>query len=175
MANIIGQLFGLFGIAFLFLSYQQNKRERLIFMKLGSDTMWVIHYLCLSAVGGAIPNFVGIFREIVFVNNNKKWAKSIFWPILFIMINWTLTIYTWKSCITLIPICASMFVTISLWIQNPLLTKIICIPVSICYIIYDLYVGSWIGIVNETIALISIASFLIRNRHNIDIHFRRSS
>lgn len=173
--EIIAQCFGFIGMICLFISYQQKQRSSLILFKLCSDFMWVIHYLCLSAYGGAIPNFVGIFREIVFVNNNKKWAKSIFWPILFIMINWTLTIYTWKSCITLIPICASMFVTISLWIQNPLLTKIICIPVSICYIIYDLYVGSWIGIVNETIALISIASFLIRNRHNIDIHFRRSS
>lgn len=172
LPEIAAQCFGFFGMLCLFISYQQKRREALILCKLGSDAMWVIHYLCLSAYGGAIPNFIGIFREIVFVNNNKKWAKSILWPILFISANWILALCTWKSCITLIPICASMFVTISLWIQNPLLTKLICIPVSVCYIIYDIYVGSWIGIVNEAIALMSIISFFIRNRGNIGLIHR---
>ena len=161
--KIIAQCFGLIGIICLFISYQQKQRNSLILFKLCSDVMWVIHYLCLSAYGGAIPNFVGIFREIVFMKNDKKWAKPIVWPIFFIIVNWVLAISTWRSWITLIPIVASTAVTISLWLKNPTATKIICVPVSIAFIVYDVFVGSWIGIVNESIALISIASFFCLN------------
>ena len=161
--RLVAQLFGACGMAFLFLSYQQTQRKRLIACKLGADVMWVIHYLCLSAFGGAIPNFVGIFRELIFMQSEKKWAKSPVWPVLFILINWALAISTWPSTITLLPICASTCVTISLWVKNPRITRMIGAPVSVCFIIYDIFVGSYIGIINESVALISIISSFIRN------------
>lgn len=167
--QIIAQVFGAFGMAFLFASYQQTKRKRLIACKLGADVMWVVHYLCLSAFGGAIPNFVGIFREIVFMlgegedKSRKKWMRSPILPVIFIVINWALAISTWRSAITLLPICASTCVTISLWVKSPRITRAIGAPVSICFIIYDIFVGSWVGVINESVALVSIFSSFIRN------------
>ena len=159
----LAQGFGLIGMLALFWSYQQNERKRLIAGKLTADVMWVVHYLCLGALGGAIPNFVGIFRELVFMHNDKKWAKSVLWPILFICINWTLAITTAKNALSFLPICASTFVTISLWAKKPQTTRFIGSGVSVAFIVYDCFVHSWIGIVNESIALISIAVALTRN------------
>ncbi len=161
----VPQAFGLLGMFFLFALYQQTDRKKLLIGKLCADVCWVLHYVILGAYEGAIPNFVGIFREIVFVNSEKKkWARSVVFPILFILINWTLSAFRWKSggeawevAVRLLPIFASTFVTISLWVKSPRLTKMISVPVSICFIIYDVYVGSWIGIVNESVAIISIA------------------
>ncbi len=164
--KIIAQLIGVLGMAALFMSYQQTERKKLIGCKLIADIIWVIHYLMLGAVGGAIPNFVGIFRELVFMqrsDENKKWAKSPVIPIIFILINWTLAIITWKSALSLLPICASTFVTISLWVKNPKLTRTIGAPVSVAFIIYDIFVGSWIGIINESVALVSIITSYIKN------------
>lgn len=163
--KIIAQLIGVLGMAALFMSYQQTERKKLIGCKLIADVMWVVHYLLLGAVGGAIPNFVGIFRELVFMrrSDGKKWANSPIVPAVFILINWTLAIITWKTSLSLLPICASTFVTISLWVKNPKLTRTIGAPVSVAFIIYDIFVGSWIGIINESVALISIASFYIKN------------
>lgn len=162
--KLLPQLLGLVGMVFLFCSYQQTKRERLIACKLGSDVMWVLHYLCLGAYGGAIPNFVGIFRELVFMQQKKyKWARCPVWPALFILINLTLALLTWKSALTLLPITASAFVTVALWAKKPRVTRMIGVPVSICFLIYDIFVGSWIGVVNESIAIISIATSFFRN------------
>jgi len=161
--TLVPQLFGLLGMISLFCSYQQTRRELLITCKLGADVMWVLHYLTLGAVGGAIPNFVGIFRELIFIQQSKyKWANSPLWPVLFILINFTLAVTTWKSPLSLLPITASAFVTISLWAKKPKITRIIGAPVSICFIIYDICVGSWIGVINESIAIISIISSFIR-------------
>ena len=75
---------------------------------------------------------------------------------MFILINLSLGIITMDSYINLLPIIASAFVTVSLWLKNPLLTKIISFPVSCSFLIYDIFVKSWVGVFNESISLISI-------------------
>lgn len=168
--NLIAQLFGILGMASLFWSYQQTEQKRLIAGKLGADVMWVVHYLCLGAFGGAIPNFVGIFRELVFMQSDKKWTRSPFVPAFFILVNWGLAISTWKSALTLLPICASTFVTIALFAKKPKITRMIGAPVSVCFLTYDIFVGSWVGIVNESAAIISIVTSFVRN----DLNNRRT-
>ncbi len=163
--KVLSQAFGALGMVSLFLSYQQTERKKLIAGKLGADAACVLHYLCLAAWGGAIPNFVGIFRELVFMQRDggKKWANSPVIPAAFILLNWTLAALSWDTALTLLPIGASTFVTISLWARKPRVTRLICLPVSVCFIIYDCFVGSWIGIVNESVAIVSILVSMFRN------------
>ena len=164
--QIAAQVFGAFGMAALFMSYQQTQRKKLIGCKLTADVMWVVHYLLLGAIGGAIPNFVGIFRELVFMrrsDSNAKWTRSPLVPGCFIAINFILALLKWETAMNLLPLCASAAFTIALWAKNPKLTRMIGAPVSTAFLIYDLIVGSWIGAVNESVAIISIISSYIRN------------
>lgn len=163
--NIVAQLFGLGAMVSLFLIYQQKSRNKLIIAKLSADIFWVAHYFCLGVTAGMIPNFIGIFRELVFINRKtKKWASYIIWPIIFIIINWLLGFRTFHSWYNLLPITASTFVTISLWIDNPKLTKIISIPISSAFLIYDIFIGSHIGVINETISICSIIIYFIKTK-----------
>lgn len=167
MKTLIAQIFGIGAMIFLFSIYQQSSRKKLIISKLCADICWVAHYLCLGAYGGMIPNFVGIFRELIFVKReSKKWADLPFWPLLFILINWMIGFTTFKSQINILPIAASTFVTISLWLRKPKLTKLISIPISLTFLIYDIFVGSYVGVINESIAIISIIISFIRERKN---------
>ncbi|MBQ7720572.1 MAG: YgjV family protein [Clostridia bacterium] len=132
--------------------------------KLCADVCWAAHYFLLGAYGGMIPNAVGVFRELVFMQRDKKsWAGKPLIPVIFILINWCVGISTFISPVNIMPIAASTFVTVSLWLRRPKLTKIISAPVSVTFLIYDLIVGSWIGAVNETAALISIAAYFIKD------------
>lgn len=159
----IAQIFGILAMVALFSVYQQEERKKLLRSKLMADVCWVIHYLCLGAVGGLIPNFVGIFRELVFINRDKKkWASANFWPVLFIAINWGLAFAGTKDLLDYMPVCASTFVTISLWLRKPKLTKIILAPVCMTFLIYDVFVGSWAGVLNESISLVSIAISFVK-------------
>ena len=165
--KFIPQIFGILAMVFLFLIYQQKKRKNMLIFKLSADVCWVIHYLCLGGIAGMIPNAVGIFREIIFLyRNKKKWASIILWPIIFILINWLLGFRTFHSWYNLLPITASTFVTISLWIDNPRLTKIITIPICTAFLIYDIFVGSYIGIINESISILSIILYFSRRDKN---------
>lgn len=163
MKIIFAYIFGIGAMIALFSIYQQSSRKKLIVSKLIADVCWVIHYLCLGAYGGAIPNFVGIFRELVFVNReNKKWANLTLWPFVFIIANLLLGLRTFAAPINLLPILGSAFVTIALWLKKPILTKIMSFPVSTAFLIYDIFVGSIIGIISESISLISIIIALIK-------------
>lgn len=163
--EIAAQIFGLFAMLSLFIIYQQKSRKKILIAKLSADICWVAHYLCLGGIAGIIPNMVGIFRELVFINRkDKAWANKLVWPIVFIAINFGLGMTTFHSFYNILPIAASAFVTVSLWIDNPKLTKIITIPVCIAFMIYDFYVKSYVGMINESISIVSIIMFFIKER-----------
>lgn len=161
----IALLFGVGAMLCLFLIYQQKSRRNILLCKLGADICWVVHYLCLGGIAGAIPNGLGIFRELVFLHRkNKKWASS---PCLFILAGWALGISTFRSPINILPIAASSFVTISLWLDNPRLTKLISLPVCTAFFIYDFSIGSYVGVVNESLSIFSIALSFIKEGKQI--------
>ncbi len=163
MKELMAQIFGIGAMIFLFSLYQQKTRKKLIIAKLGADVCWVIHYLLLGGTAGMIPNFLGIFRELIFIQReNKKWANKIIIPIFFILCGWLMGAYTFKTWFNILPIAASAFVTISLWVKNPKLTKLISIPVSLSFLVYDCFVGSYIGIINEGLSICSIFISFIR-------------
>ncbi len=149
----------------LFLIYQQKNRKGILVAKLTADVFWVAHYLCLGAFGGAIPNFVGIFRELVFLKRKeKRWAGLVFWPVFFICLNLGIGAFTFRSPINVLPIAASALVTVALWLDRPLITKLLSLPVSVSFLVYDIFIGSQMGVINEAISILSIIIFLIRRK-----------
>lgn len=167
--EILSWFFGIGAMISLFLTYQQKQRKKLLMCKLCADLCWGAHYLCLGAYGGVIPNFIGIFREIIFINREKrKWANHILWLILFICLIFSLGITTWGNSINILPIIASIAVTVSLWLKKPKSTKTVLLPVTVMFLVYDVFVGSCIGVVNESLSILSLLISLFRiQRKNI--------
>lgn len=163
LLNVFAQILGVCGMYMLFTLYQQKNRKKLLVRKLYADVLWGVHYICLGAVAGAIPNIIGIFRETIFMNSDKKWANSFIWPVIFIVIGWAVAIFSWNSALSLLPMCASTVVTVSLWVKSPKLTRLMTVPVCTAFIIYDFFVGSYAGILNEIISLVSIMTAFFRN------------
>lgn len=155
---LIAQLIGFAGMVTLFIMYRQSSRKRYLFLKLASDMIWAVHYFLLGAVGGAIPNLVGIFREIVFLRPFRSRKSKIAWASFFIAVNAALAISLAESLIQFMPICASALVTVSLTFRNTANIRLLTIPICLTFLVYDLIVGSWSGALNETLSLISMVS-----------------
>ncbi len=161
---MIANILGFMGMVSLFLIYQQKSRKNILLCKLTADVFWILHYLSLGATAGMIPNFVGVFREIVFVNRKtKKWADTPIWVGVFILVNFVLGVLSFDEWYDAIPIVASAFMTVGFWLDNPRLTKLISLPVCISFFTYDLFVLSYMGMINESISLISIIIYLVRS------------
>ena len=163
MFYYFAQVSGLGAMLALFAAYQQKTAKRLTVAKLSADVCWSLHYFFLGAYTGIVPNAVGILRELIFMQRKeKKWANSPVFPVLFVLIGWGVGFMTFRGPISLLPLCASTVVTLGLWTQNQLVCKLACLPASLCFLIYDIFVGSYIGIVAESFSLISLVIFFVQ-------------
>ncbi len=167
MTIIIAYIFSIGAMIALFVMAQQKSKLKLLLFKLIADACWVVHYFILGALGGVIPNLVGIFREICFSKREKsKFFSKIYIPIFFISINLILGFFTFKEPINIIPIVASMLATIALWQKNPKLTKYLLLPVCLTFFAYDLLINpmSITGAINESSSIVSIVLYLIKEK-----------
>ena len=153
--NVIIQFIGVLGIAANMIIYQQKKGKNLLLFKLVSDFLWFAHYFLLGAYSGAAIAVIGIFRESVFINQDKKWAKGRYWLIIFIICSMVSSIFTWKSIFSLLPAIGSVISVISFWKNNPKLARFLALAISACMMTYDIVCGSYMGIANEIFTICS--------------------
>lgn len=156
---IVSYVFSIAGVIANFLIYQQKDRKSLLGVKLFSDIVWCIHYVLISAGSGAVTCGISICREIVFLSNSPRWAKSKLWLIFFMVCNAILLFFTWKGIFSILPGCASMISFLVFWIGNPSLARHVQVPISASFLIYNTFAGSYMGIINELLSLVSIFTF----------------
>ena len=70
--NLVGQIIGFFGIGLNFFIFQQKDRKKLLMFKLISDFVWAAHYFMLNAYAGFAVAAIGVFRELVSYNKEKR-------------------------------------------------------------------------------------------------------
>ena len=161
--KILSYIFGIGAMISISFGYQQKTRKGLLISKLSADFCWSVHYLCLGAIAGMVPNAVAFFRELVFMHRGKKkWASSSLWPIFFVSLSWLIAFPSIDSPLDLLPLSGSTLVAFLLWINRPFLTKVLLFPVSMAFFFYNIHVSSVIGIVNEIVGMSSIIVFIVR-------------
>ena len=158
----LSYIFGAFGIASTVVIYQQKQRTGLILSKLVSDAIWFFHYFFIAAYAGAAIAAIGFLRELIFMNKEKKWAKSKAWLVLFIALSVLAGIFTWKGAISVLPCIASVIAVIGFWIGNPWLSRILSFPISALMLTYDIAYTAIMAIINEIFTVISSVVGIIR-------------
>lgn len=157
-------IFGALGICANIIIYQQKKGKKLVFCKLVSDFLWAIHYFCLNANTAAMIAVIGIFRETVFLKQDKNSKKSNMWLVFFLILSIISAIITWKSAFSLLPAAASILSVISFWKSDPDLSRCLAFPISISMLAYDVFCLSYMGIINEVLTIASCVVVIIRRK-----------
>ncbi|MBR2038059.1 MAG: YgjV family protein [Lachnospiraceae bacterium] len=157
--ELLGQVFGFCAVITSFVIYQQKSRKKFIQFKLAIDLLWTLHFLFIGSRPAFITTALAIFREIVFFNKDKKWAKNRIWIFFFLSMFLTSAILTWKNIYSVIPACASSLTTIAFWSNNVTTIKLLLLPASVGMFIYSMQAHSVAGIVNEIISVLSIITY----------------
>ena len=132
-------LLGMSGILSNFIIYQQKTRKKLLCAKLVADCFWSLHYAFLGAWSGAAICSIGILRESVFLNERHKWAQGKRWLLLFAVLSVFSAAITWKNLFSILPAVASLLSVYSFWKGVPKLTKILSLPISACFMVYNIF------------------------------------
>ena len=158
MNNFFVQAIGIFGTILFFLSYQCKKNKNLFRVQFVSYLCYTIHLLLLGAVTGGISYVLNTVRSFCLGSKyaflKSKWMCAIICTLQVIAL-----LITWDGWWSLLPIVANIAATIGGYTYNARKIRVAGMFInSPLWIIYDIIVGSWAGILDE---IVSEASMII--------------
>lgn len=158
MNTVIIQGIGFAGVLFFILSYQIKSNKTLFLFQLLGSAMFCCQFLLMDAYSGIVNLIAIIARNILLIKiRDWKWVQSKWLESVF-LIFFTICLYaSWQGPVSLLPYMAMAVTTVAYWTDNPLIIRLgnlVC--GSPCWLIYDAIIGSWAGIINESITIGSI-------------------
>lgn len=173
---ILSQVFIIISYLFLVLSYQAKTRKTILTYSFVSLIANGISYVFLQAYTGLAMCFVALFRNIIFMVDEKKNGKSeeiskkdiVILAVLY-LISLVSTVFTYDGFLSLLSVFATMLYTYSVWQKKTTIYKILGLPIGILWIAYNIYIMSIFGIIIETILTISAIYGYFKEKKNKQI------
>lgn len=163
MIFIISQILGFFGFVVYALSFWQKDRRKILLLEVGECLLYSIHYFLLGAMTGGYINIIGMARSGSFIYKDKnKFMSTNVLPTIFLILYVLNAILTWEGYITLFPTIGSMLLCVAIWQHNTKNIRKTGLIVQILWLIYSIFVGSYVVVVTEIILIISTIFAIIK-------------
>ena len=161
-SELFANIFGFSAMFTAIITYQFKKHRTIMLLIILCSALWCFHYACLGLWTPIAMNGLNIVKNTVYCFRDKKWAQSPAIPGIFIVISLVTTILTWQNYLSILPFIAAVFAAVGQWQTDTKKLKILSIPVSGCWLVYNIINRSWAGMCNEIFVLISILTALLR-------------
>ena len=162
MKYILIQAIGILGTCLFFLSYQFKNNKTLFRVQFISYLFYTLHLLLLGAITGGISYALNTLRSFCLGSKYsflKGWRMC---GIICILQLLTL-VFTWGGWLSLLPIAANIAATIGGYTYNAKKIRAVGMFVnSPLWIVYNIFVGSWAGIIDEIVTEASIILSIFR-------------
>lgn len=162
---IIAQVFGVFGMIAMLISFQMNRKHNLLWMQILSCIFYIGQYLCLGAFSGCMMNFLAMIRNFTY-SRFKKTPRYLIG--VFVLATVIISFFTFSGPISLLPCLATLVFTIGLSSKNMTLVRLADLVACALYLVYNLNVEAYTGavatVLEATSTLIAMARF---DKHKI--------
>ena len=156
------QIIGFVGTALFFASYQCKNSKNLFRVQFLSYLCYTTHLLLLGAITGGISYIINTIRSFCL---GSKWAFPHSKAMCGILCTMQLLalVFTWSGWISILPVAANIAATIGGYTHNARKIRVAGMFInSPLWIIYDILVGSWAGILDEIVTEASMIISIIR-------------
>ncbi len=163
--GIFVQLIGFGGAACEFISYQQKTQKRIMLCQALANALWMIHMWLIGGIAASVQNMISISRGIVYsYRADKKWAKSNWWHVFFILLSGLFTYFTWQreGWYAIFPFLAMFFSTLSCGFLNPFHVRLMNFLVVPNWFTYNVIHLSLAGIATEIFNFTSLVIGVFR-------------
>ena len=153
---VIAQIIGFIAFAFSLIAYHRKDKKIILGNMIISNILNLIHYLLLGAFSGCVTKLLAIFRDyfIILKEKHPKLSNTIY-LILFIIVYVIVTIFTYNSILSILPLLAAMIYIICIWNGNEVIIKKTAFFCYFLWLIYNIFVLSIAGIVSNVISILS--------------------
>lgn len=160
--DIIVQAIGFIGIGLNIWAVQFNKHWQIVLLKTLGSIAFVTQYILLKAWTGAAMDGIGIVRNLLFIFLVRKEKPTFIWTIIFSVFTVVAGAFTWEGIISILAIIAKLLSTVSYGINNSHMIRMINLPSSGCWLVYNALHFSLAGLLNEVFVITSIIIAEIR-------------
>ena len=156
------QAIGLGGTFLFFVSFQCKSNKNLFRVQFVSYLCYTIHLLLLGAVTGGISYILNTLRSFCLGSKSEK-LKSKWMGGAICILQLAAMAFTWSGWISVLPVAANIAATIAGYTYNARKIRIAGMFInSPLWIIYDIIVGSWAGILDEVVSELSMIISIVR-------------
>ncbi len=164
MGNIIAQAIGFAAVALFILSYQVKSNRTLFLFQVAGSALFCLQFFLLGAASGCFSLAVNILRGTLLMKyNDWPWVRLKGLAFALCGVYGAILLLTWAGPVSLLAFAASAVSTLGYWRNNARtirLSNLLC--ASPCWLVYDVLVRSWGGVLNETVTITSILVSLFR-------------
>lgn len=163
MDPLIIQIIGFFGLLFVVISFQKNKRSFTLLSQLVAASFFTVHFFLLNAFTAAAMNLTSASRAYVFnLRESNKWINSPITMYMFIALFWIAGLLTWQGLISILPILSMTLECFALWSRDTRRLRWIFLSARPGWMIYNYLVGSYAGLATEAFIVGSLGLAIIR-------------
>lgn len=161
--KIVIQIIGIAAMLGSVYSFQLNKHKHIMIAQIIATALFGVQYYLLGAFTGVALDAVGVVRNIVFYNKDKKWASGNIWTAVFALMMIAVGAVTYQNYVSLLMIAAMVLNTISFSFTKPKLVRRTILIASPFLLVYNILTGSIGGIINEIFTEISSVVGMLRH------------
>lgn len=162
MNRLFVQGIGLLGTGLFFLSYQCRSNKNLFRVQFASYLCYTVHFLLLGAVTGGISYVLNTVRSFC-LGSRHGFLRSKHMCRIICLLQLLTLVLTWEGWWSALPVVANIAATLGGYTFNARKIRIAGMFVnSPLWIIYNIIVGSWAGILDEIVTELSMILSIYR-------------
>lgn len=152
---IISQVCMILAMCLFAISMFTKNKKAIIAISSINACLYALHYLLLGKASVVLLNAISIIRGIFFYFDDRDEIKHNFASLIFITLSLVLVSYnTLITWVDLLPLIAVLLYTFSLWWKNITFYRYASLVGSICWIIFNIVLGSIFGVVSECVIVV---------------------
>ena len=133
-------------------------------LQTATTLVFVVHYLLIGALSGMALNAVGLIRNIVYSNREKKLFSGRLWPIAFAVIMGVMGLLSWQGWYSIFVVVGLVINTLCLALPDPQKIRKSILVTSPLVLAYDAFALSVGGMIYESVAILSSLVGILRFR-----------
>ena len=159
---IIGQALSVIAVIIGFISFQMKTDKQVLTFQTVVTILFTAHYILLGAYDAAVLNAVGIIRNFVYYNKDKKFYSPKIFPALFAVIMVVLGLFSWENWSSVLVITGLAINTVFLSCKNPQYLRKSILVTSPMVLVYNILKFSIGGMIYESVVIVSSIIGIIR-------------
>ena len=160
--KLMSQILGLIGTLIIVIGMQQKKYKHIVICKIGNEFFASLHYLLLGGYTGMLANLASCLTNGVYYFRIKNGKSTLPFQIIFAAMFVGIGILSWHGPISIFVVIAKLISSVALGIKNPRTIRILNLISNPCWLIYNIYMGSIIGMTSDSLVILSVIIAVIR-------------